>query len=260
MLDEARVAEAARAAGIDVPARYVEATGSTNADLLSRAAEGAPAWSVVVADHQDAGRGRLGRTWVEPPGSSLLVSVLVRPDLEPERLPMLTLAAGLAVVEALRDAAGLAAACRWPNDVLVGERKIAGILAESATLGTGPPHVVIGTGLNLTQRPGDFPSDFRLPPTSVDAEGGVADPGPLLTALLLGLRTEVERLATDAPAFLDRYRVHCSTLGREVAARTLDGGSVEGLATGIGEGGELIVRTSSGEHPVGFGEVEVLGP
>src|SRR5689334_21196710 len=128
MLDEARVAEAARAAGIEVPARYVDVTGSTNADLLALAAAGAPAWSVLVAGHQESGRGRLGRTWVEPPGSSLLVSVLLRPDLEPERLPMLTLAAGVAIVEALADGAGVTATCRWPNDVMVGQRKLAGVL------------------------------------------------------------------------------------------------------------------------------------
>jgi BirA family biotin operon repressor/biotin-[acetyl-CoA-carboxylase] ligase len=258
MLDEARVAEAARAAGVDVPARYVEVTGSTNADLLALAEAGAPAWSVLVAGHQEAGRGRLGRAWVEPPGSSLLVSVLLRPELEIDRLPMLSLAAGVALVEALGSAAGLTATCRWPNDVLVGERKVAGILAESADDGF-KRHAVIGTGLNLTQRPDEFPADLRRPATSVAADGGRADPAAILTAYLSILRTSVDELDRRPEVLVERYRAVCSTIGREVRARTIEGDEVEGRAAGVSDRGELIVRAPSGERRVAFGEVELLG-
>ena len=112
---------------------WVAETGSTNADLLTAARAGAPSGTVLVADHQTAGRGRLGRQWHAPPGSSLLASILFH---EPGRtaLHRYTQAVGVAAVEACRSTAGVTAALKWPNDLLVGERKLAGVLAESAPI------------------------------------------------------------------------------------------------------------------------------
>ena len=257
MLSEALVAAAARAAGIEAPVRFVEVTGSTNADLLALAATGAPAWSVVVAGHQEAGRGRLGRTWVEPAGSSLLVSVLVRPDLAPERSAMLTLAAGLAAVTAVSSAAGLeGVTCAWPNDVVIGKRKLAGILTEGAVEGARLAHAVVGMGLNLTQGRRDFPEELRETATSVALEGGRADDAALLRAFLAELRGAVEGLRDDPAAIVRRYVARCSTIGREVRAVTVEGDLVTGRASGVGDTGDLLVRTSEGTtRRVGFGEV-----
>src|SRR5439155_10858783 len=169
VLTEHSVAAAASAAGLPPDtARYVESTGSTNADLMAAADEGAPEWTVLVAGHQTAGRGRLGRVWEEPAASSLLVSILLRPSMPPDEVPLASLAAGLAMAEAVGiTAAGLLARCEWPNDIVTGEgRKLAGVLVESRIEGDRLRHLVVGAGVNLTQSPGDLPGDARLPPTS----------------------------------------------------------------------------------------------
>jgi BirA family biotin operon repressor/biotin-[acetyl-CoA-carboxylase] ligase len=258
MLTEGLVREAVRAAGIEVPARFATVTGSTNADLLALAASGAPAWTVLATGHQRAGRGRLGRTWVERPGSSLLVSVLLRPGLAAERSPTVTLAAGLAVVRALADRGVPGPSCKWPNDVEVSGRKIAGILTEGAVEGDRLAHAVVGMGINVLQGPDDFPGDLREGATSLAIEGGRTDAAPLLTALLTALRGALEELAEDPGGLLAAYAARCSTIGRAVAALTMEGEPARGTATGIGPLGELLVETADGVRRVGFGEVRHL--
>ena len=134
----------------------VPSTGSTNADLLARATDpGSPEGQVLVAEEQTAGRGRLGRSWSSVPGASLTFSVLLRPDAVPAaRRGWLTLLAGVAVASAVRSVGGVDAVLKWPNDVLVGDRKLAGILAEQSPDGSA---VVIGTGLNVAAAPGELP-------------------------------------------------------------------------------------------------------
>src|SRR6266536_3534644 len=161
MLTEQDVTEAVRAARLDGPVHFLEVTDSTNSDLLRLAEEGAPEWTVVAANQQEAGRGRLGRTWVSTPGSSLLVSVLLRPKLAPVDSPLITLAAGAAMSLACRDALGVRAMCKWPNDVMAGDRKLGGVLVEARVQEARLLHAVVGTGVNLTQQPDDFPEEFR---------------------------------------------------------------------------------------------------
>src|SRR5690349_12342781 len=120
LLTEHSVAGAARAAGLPGEAMFVASTGPTNADLVKLAERDAPAWTMIVAGHQEAGRGRLGRGWDAPPGSSLLVSVLLRPAVDPADAPLLTLATALAAADACHRACGVAPDCKWPNDLLVG--------------------------------------------------------------------------------------------------------------------------------------------
>ena len=260
-LGEERVAAAARAAGLSGGARYVASTGSTNHDLMAAAEGGAPAWSVLAAGHQGAGRGRLGRVWVAPPESSLLVSVLLRPSAPPPRVALVSLAAAVAAAEALRET-GVDARCRWPNDLVAGagRRKIAGILPESKTAGGAVRHVVVGLGINVHQSEAEFPRELRGSATSVAIEGGRPDTGVLLRRYLAELR---RRSDPDAPGFEERtlaaYRDLCDTIGRPVRAATTDGRAVEGTAVGIGDAGELLVRPGIGEAvPVGLGEVERL--
>ena len=256
MITEHTVAQAVRDSGIPGPARYVERTGSTNADLLTEASEGAAEWTVLVAAEQTAGRGRLGRTWVSKPGQSLMVSVLLRPAVEAERAPLLSLAAGVALVDALASACGLVARCRWPNDVVTGDRKLAGILSEAVFDGGRLDHVVVGAGINLLQEADDLPEGLRTPATSVGLEGGRPDGPALLTEYLRALAARYGDQGSGLIAELvQAYRDVSDTLGRTVRAQLSPDESVEGLGEDIGPSGELVIRTSEGARRVGFGEI-----
>src|SRR5256714_15181012 len=156
--------------------RFVERCTSTQRLLGEDDPEGA----VVVADEQTEGRGRLGRQWLAPAGTSLLLSILLRPDVEPARLPELSLVAGRACAEALADVAELATEVKFPNDVLVRGRKVAGILAEASE-----GRVVLGIGINVSQSAGELPAEARTPATSLLLETGrKIDRAELLVALL----------------------------------------------------------------------------
>ena len=158
------------------PYRFVERCTSTQRLLGEDDPEGA----VVVADEQTEGRGRLGRRWLAPAGTSLLVSVLLRPDVEPARLPELSLVAGRACAEAITEVAGLETKVKFPNDVLVQGRKAAGILAEASE-----GRVVLGVGVNVSQEAGQLPAEARTPATSLLLETGrEIDRAELLVALL----------------------------------------------------------------------------
>ncbi len=259
MLSEHTVARAARNAGIEAPVRFVEVTGSTNTDLLRLAEEGAPAWTVLAANHQEAGKGRLGRVWVAPPGSSLLVSILLRPNLPASQAALLTLGAGACMALACSVACGVDARCTWPNDLVVGDRKMGGILVEAQIQGDRVDHVVIGSGVNLEQTKDDFPEEVRDRATSAVVEGGRPDAATLLSEYLFRLK----RFSDPAkPGFretvLDLYRRHCDTIGRRVRATTTDSVVVEGTAREVGDDGALVVETTDGTVRVGFGEIELL--
>jgi BirA family transcriptional regulator, biotin operon repressor / biotin---[acetyl-CoA-carboxylase] ligase len=158
------------------PYRFVARTASTQRLLGEADPEGA----VAVADEQTEGRGRLGRQWLAPAGTSLLVSVLLRPDVEPARLPELSLVAGRACAAAIAEVAGLETEVKLPNDVLVRGRKVAGILAEASE-----GRVVLGIGVNVSQAAGELPADARTPATSLLLETGrKVDRAELLVALL----------------------------------------------------------------------------
>lgn len=159
--------------------RYAEITGSTQQMLADDETEGA----IAIAEEQTGGRGRLGRTWDAPPGTSVLVSILLLPNVEPPRLPELSLVAGGAVAEAIAEVTGLEPAIKFPNDVLVGGRKVAGILAESSE-----GRVVLGIGVNANQMLEQLPEDVQTQPTSLRLElGEPVSRLRLLAAILLKL-------------------------------------------------------------------------
>ncbi len=239
----------------------VPSTGSTNADLLARAADPhSPEGQVLVAEEQTAGRGRLGRTWSSVPGGSLTFSVLLRPAAVPAaRRGWLTLLAGVAVASAVRSVAGLNAVLKWPNDVLVGDRKLAGILAEQSPDGSA---VVIGIGLNVAT-PLEIPASAAgLVATSLIAQGAGAVPRE---DLLLGMLGRLEHWyaafrADPDPArsgLLDAYGALCATLGQTVRVELPAGGAVTGAATGIDAEGRLLVAGGPGDPvtPVSAGDV-----
>ncbi len=226
MLDTGAIATLAATRFADVT--WLAEVASTNDEVAARARAGAAEGVVVVADRQTGGRGRRGRTWEAPPGSSLLVSVFLRPPS-----PHLALmAAGLAAVDAcLATTADVRPSLKWPNDLVVdGRGKLAGILAEAA--GDG---VVVGLGLNV-----DW-GDVSLPPaaTSLAAEGGGdIDRASLLVAYLVALEGRCRRSPVDLRA---DYRNACSTIGQQVRVDLPGGESVEGRATGVDDDGRLIV-------------------
>jgi len=223
---------------------YVEDTASTNGDLLALARGGAPVGTVVQAGHQTAGRGRLGRTWEAPPGTSLLASIL----LEAEAVPFVAMArVALAASDACGDLAGVDARLKWPNDLLVGERKLAGLLAEGDS---GSPTIVVGIGCNVAW-PEPRPEELRHVMADLSTASVVPDPA----ALLGGLLQRLEGWLAKAPdAVLAAYRARCATLGRTVEVR-LGTQTLEGVATGITSSGELEVAVGATTQVVRSGDV-----
>ncbi|HEX6969911.1 MAG TPA: biotin--[acetyl-CoA-carboxylase] ligase [Micromonosporaceae bacterium] len=247
-------------------------TGSTNADAIRAAQAGEPAGLVIVAERQTAGRGRHGRTWQSPPRAGIATSVLLRPgESDPERgwLPApattygwLPLLAGVALAETVARLAAVDAGLKWPNDLLVGDAKCAGILAEAVPTDPRPPAVVIGIGLNVTLRAEELPANpTGLPATSLQLAGAkLTDRDPLLRGLLRGLADWYDRWRRAAgnpraSGLHEAYLRWCRTLGREV--RVLIPGGVEliGTAVTVDDSGRLVVRAVDGEHTVAAGDV-----
>jgi len=240
----------------------VERTGSTNADLLAAAADGAPDRTVLVAEYQEAGRGRLARTWVAPHGTGITVSVLLRPTgVPPARFAWLPLLTGLALLDAVRAVCDVPAGLKWPNDLLLGagQRKAAGILAEVAD--AVRPAVVVGVGLNVAASPPDQPGA-----TSLADEGAVVDRTHVLTTFLSRLAereaqwrdgrgdAEAARLRAD-------YRAGCVTLGSEVKVELPGGAALRGIAEDVDRDGRLLVLDAAGHRrAVAAGDVVHLRP
>jgi BirA family biotin operon repressor/biotin-[acetyl-CoA-carboxylase] ligase len=231
--------------------RWFSTIDSTNRALVEVAQSGAPEGTVFGADHQTAGRGRMGRSWTAPPGSSLLVSVLLRPDLPADRLHLVTAVVALAIADGCLEAAGFRPDLKWPNDLLVGDRKLAGVLAEADVGPAGVAWVVVGFGLNVNW-PSPLPED--LAPIAVAANelaGGDVDRCDLLVAILRSLDGWYGRWDDVVAA----YRSRCATVGREVRVE-LAGETFTGTATALTDDGALVV----GGRTVAAGDVVHLRP
>ncbi|HUO49604.1 MAG TPA: biotin--[acetyl-CoA-carboxylase] ligase [Acidimicrobiales bacterium] len=248
--------------------RFLAETDSTNRYVADAARHGAPEGLVVAAGHQRAGRGRLGRRWEAPPGRNLLVSVLLRPSMPADQRHLCTAVVALAAAEACRQTAGVEPAIKWPNDLVVGDRKLAGILAEVA--GDEPaPAVVVGIGVNCGWPAPDgeageppLPEALRDKATSLWREAGRRpEPLDVLEALLADLEPRVADLA-DPPGRLRQasaFRRSCSTLGVEVRV-DLDGDSVTGRALDVTPEGHLVVDVGTCMRTIVAGDVVHLRP
>lgn len=224
---------------------------STQASALALAADGAEDRTVVVADYQAAGRGRRGRAWEAAPGQSLLATILVRPRLAPAQWPAYSLATAVAVAEVLARTAALAARLKWPNDVLIGGRKIAGILLESRVVGeTSTAVIAVGVGINLAQRA--FPAALAARATSVAIEAGrVVTRDTLLAALLEAFDEWRARLEGEGMAPVRaRWLALADTIGRRVS---IDG--VSGVAVDLDQDGALVLEDGGRRYRVMAGEV-----
>jgi BirA family biotin operon repressor/biotin-[acetyl-CoA-carboxylase] ligase len=221
-------------------------TGSTNSDAVAAARAGAPHGSVFFTDEQTAGRGRGDHAWHSAAGQGLYVSVILRLPVASARLPLLPLAAGLAAADAIRAASGLTVDLRWPNDLLIGQRKTGGILVETQTDSGGLAFAVAGIGINVHQQ--QFARGLATPATSLDLESGRwIDRQPLLFALLESLEHEARALAepganTAVPARVARASTWVR--GRQVEVHGPQ--ACVGTTEGLDEHGFLLVRTSTG--------------
>lgn len=205
----------------------------------------------MVTEHQTAGRGRLDRTWVTPPRSALTMSLVLRPQGPMERWPWLPLLTGYAVRTGLR-AVGVVADLKWPNDVLVGDRKIGGILLERIETPSGPA-AIAGIGLNTGVSAQDLPVPTA---TSVLVETGTApDRTVLLAAVLDAVAEQYDLWTRGADALAAAYQEACSTVGQRVRVELPQGDVLTGVADGVDAHGRLLVRSARGTVAVGAGDV-----
>jgi BirA family biotin operon repressor/biotin-[acetyl-CoA-carboxylase] ligase len=236
----------------------LEAVPSTNAVLAQRIRDGALEERVVVAELQTAGRGRFDRVWTSPSRAGITMSVLVRPaaDVPVARWPWITLIAGLAVAAAVNQLAEVPATLKWPNDVIVDDKKLAGLLAERIE-GPAGAAVVVGVGLNVTTTSEELPIPEA---TSLRLQGAaMTDRSTLVKAILRrleGLLSEWESgRGTPSPSLRSAYENACISIGRQLTVLQPGAAPVTGEGVGIDESGRLLVQTESGQQAFGAGDV-----
>jgi BirA family transcriptional regulator, biotin operon repressor / biotin---[acetyl-CoA-carboxylase] ligase len=221
---------------------------STNREASQLAQAEIEHGTVVAAESQTAGRGRLSRTWFSPPGGNLYCSIILRTARQPERLTewlsWLPLISALAAAEAIEQTSSIHVSVKWPNDLLVSERKIGGILCESGTGAGSDPFQIIGIGINVNVDRDDWPADLRGSATSIWLEGRiVVDRNRLLAQLLLELEQCLDELDVHGTSRIaSAYYQRCSTIGHRVQATLANGDVIIGLAEGIDQDGSLRMR------------------
>lgn len=219
--------------------------GSTNDEAKRLAALGEPDGTLVVAEAQTAGRGRSGRQWVTPPGAAIAMSLILRPALPSFQMTQVALLGGLAALEGIEQATGLTAQLKWPNDVLISGRKVAGVLAEAAFIGDKLESVVVGFGVNVNAGP---PLDLKLdyPATCLAAEvGHPLDREPLVNAIIAAFDARCRQLG--AAALRQAWAKHLAMLGNKVKAIG-PGETVCGTLEGVTDEGAIVIRLESGER------------
>ena len=257
-MDGATLAAAlTRDSGLWRSLEVVDEIGSTNAELIGRARDpedgGAPEGTVLVAELQVTGRGRLDRVWSSPPRAGLTVSFLLRPDVPAARKGWLPLLTGVALAESVAEVTGVLPSLKWPNDLLAGDgRKLAGILAEA-----GGPAVVVGTGLNVSTTAEELPDTGT---SLARITGGTVDRGTVLLAFLRAVerryRRWVDHLGDPVSSGLAQdYLAWSSTVGTTVAVSLPDGSTLEGVAQAVDWDGRLVVATPEGTVELAAGDV-----
>jgi BirA family biotin operon repressor/biotin-[acetyl-CoA-carboxylase] ligase len=242
---------------VTVDVRWFDTMASTMDEAAKLAASDAPAGLVVGADEQTAGRGRRGHTWHSAPGAGLYFSWLCRPALDASALPLVTLAAGVGVHRGVRQATGLVTALKWPNDLLVGGRKVAGILAEGCALGLPQQAVVVGVGVNLRQTV--YPPDVAARATSIEVElGRPPERGQVLVEIVCALTDAVAAVERDRDGILQAWREAAPTVSGARVEWDEPSGTRQGTTAGIDESGALLVRTDASVERIVAGEVRWL--
>lgn len=239
---------------------YKDITGSTNQDMKELAAKGALEGTVICAKMQTEGRGRRGRSWVSEKGDSLLFSLLLRPDIAPGKAPQITLLMALAVTKVLRKQCDLDAKIKWPNDVVIGKKKVCGILTEMYLDGTKTDYIVVGCGINVNQAA--MPEEIKGSATSLYLESNcVFAVEDLLQRVLWEFETYYELFLENGDLTPHRKEYDEWLVSRDAEVRVLDPkGEYTGVSRGINENGELLVELEDGTvNEVYAGEVSVRG-
>jgi BirA family biotin operon repressor/biotin-[acetyl-CoA-carboxylase] ligase len=247
---------------------YYPSLGSTNEVLKELAAQGAPEGTLVIADEQTAGKGRLGRKWLAPPGTSLLMSLLFRPDpsgrasgrsLAPNQAPRLTMICSLAIADAIEGLTGLSVGLKWPNDIFIRGKKAGGILTESGTTGGHLDYVIVGMGLNVNLAISALP-ELRGLATSLSEElGREVSRLELLWRILEGIETRYVSLSRGESPH-EEWTARLINLGHQVQVTTSQG-VLAGWAEGVDADGALILRTRNGQRKrILAGDVTLRSP
>ncbi len=237
--------------------RWLKSTGSTNEVAGSWAADGISEGAMVFADNQTAGKGRHGRTWRVSPGMNLTISLVLRPRMAPDRLGLISLAAGVAVADCIESCyPGIGVGLKWPNDVRIEDRKCCGILLESACLsGKDDQVVILGIGLNVNQR--EFEGDLSETATSIAlATGRLADRVQILVRLLISLEERYGQLTREPERIIDDYGLLLDGMGRRVRIQETPGRAADaGILVGVDDTGALILETKDGPKTYHAGDV-----
>lgn len=227
--------------------RVFEETTSTNDVVEKLARDGVKEGAVVFAESQTKGRGRLGRKWMSPTRKGLWFSVLLRPVLRPQETTQLTVASATALRRAIKTATGLPAEIKWPNDLLIGGKKVAGILTELSAELDRVRHVILGIGVDVNQKANEFPVELRKTATSLKIEaGGEISRAELATEILRELDRDYARICTGKfPRVADEWEAGCATIGKKVSVQ-MGVRLVRGCAEALDDDGALLVRTEHG--------------
>jgi BirA family biotin operon repressor/biotin-[acetyl-CoA-carboxylase] ligase len=243
----------------------LDVTGSTNSAALEAGQQGAVPGTVIVAETQTGGRGRLNRSWLSLPGMGLYFTIILRPELAPENLSKVTLAAGLALCKAVETAYGIFPKIKWPNDLQLDGRKFGGILTETgdvSNMAAGQqPLVVVGVGLNLFPPEGGFPDDLqeRATALSLHVDMNISDES-LLFASIVAIEKEVQRLERgDFAAILEEWTHRDGAYGKNLTWVTHQGQEVTGVSLGPDDEGLLRIRDQAGDiHTVISGDLSLV--
>ena len=238
---------------------YHESLDSTQDEALRLASGGAAHGHLVWAGSQTAGRGRLERRWLSPAGSGLWFSVVLRPNAPASQVVSLPLAMGAAVATALAAQAPGRVRLKWPNDVLLDARKVAGILVDARNSGGIVEHAVVGVGVNLTAPAGGFDPAIRATAAALEeAADGPMSAVRVLAAVLEAMEREYDELLARGPSGArERWLRLADTIGRDVAVR-IGGSEVRGRAVDLDADGNLVLDTGTGSRVIAYGEVEHL--
>lgn len=240
---------------------YIKETASTNADAFRLAENGAVEGTVVLADSQSGGKGRRGRVWASPAGVNLYCSVVLRPSIMPHEAPQLTFLSAVAAARAIEQATKLTPEIKWPNDLLVSGKKVAGLLNEMSAETDGINFVILGIGVNLNMTSDQFPDDLRHPATSLLLEsGGPVDRSRFISTLL----NELDRLYADFLAHgfgpvREEWQRHCTASGRKVVVSDSGTDCTGGRFIGIDSDGAMLLRSDDDIlHRITCGDVRVI--
>lgn len=258
-LDE-RSIRAALTGRFGAPLRFFDEVGSTNTIAMRWAEEGAPEGALVATDHQTAGRGRRGRAWFSEPGTALQFSLVLRPGTSVDATGLLTAAVGIACADGIEAETGARASIKWPNDVVMMDKKVAGILVESKVVDQTLELAIVGVGINVSW-PSQVPDDIAARATSLDRV--IDAPAPVdRTRLLSAILSALERVYSlvkhpgGRADLVRRIEARSANIGKDVVVRFPDGTTVQGTAFGITPAGGLRLATGDMVHEIHAGEIE----